>query len=389
MVSGNDSAAEDVYMLRGGIPIGKYFGIPVKLHWSWFIIFGIITWALATGYFPVEYPDWNTATYWSVGALTSILFFASVLAHELAHSRVAQAAGMTVSSITLFIFGGVSQLTEEPSTPKVEFRMAIAGPGSSLLLGGIFLGIFFATRNTVEVIAGLTFWLGFINVALAAFNMIPGFPLDGGRVLRSILWWRSGNLRTSTRTAATIGRGVGYLFIFGGIFLIFWGWPDWLFQGLWIALIGWLLENAAMGSYRQVALHDMLSGHKVSEVMSRECTMIPAGITVERLVNEHILASGRRCFPVVDDGRVLGLITMHNVKVVPQEQWGNRTVKEAMTPLDKVKQVRPDEDLTSVMQLLTEEDVNQLPVIENNEVVGIVGRDRLLTFINTRAELGM
>ncbi len=376
-------------MVRGGIPIGTYFGIPVKLHWSWFIIFGLITYFLATGYFQPEFPGWSTPLYYGVSAGTSILFFVSVLVHELSHSRVAQAAGMKISGITLFIFGGVSQLTEEPRTAGIEFRMAIAGPGSSLIIGGIFLGIYFATRHSIDVLAGLSFWLGYINVALAVFNMIPGFPLDGGRVLRSILWWRSGNLRSSTRTAANMGRGVGYLFIFGGIFLIFWGWPDWLFQGLWIAMIGWLLENAAVGSYRQVALHDMLQGHKVSEVMSRECTMIPASTTVEQLVNEHILTSGRRCFPVIDNGRALGLITMHNVKVVPREQWGRRTVKEVMTPMDKVKQVGPDEDLTSVMQLLTDEDINQLPVVEDNKVVGIVGRDRLLTFINTRAELGM
>lgn len=376
-------------MVRGGIPIGKYFGIPVKLHWSWFIIFGIVTWALAAGYLPSLYDDWSDAAYWGVGAATSILFFASVLAHELAHSLVARAAGMTISGITLFALGGVSQLTEEPQSPKIEFRMAIAGPGTSLLLGGIFLGTYFVTRESIEILAGLTFWLGYINVALAIFNMIPGFPLDGGRVLRSILWWRSGNLRTSTRTATTLGRGIGYFFIFGGIFLIFWGWPEWLFQGLLIAMIGWILENAALGSYRQVALHDMLSGHKVKEVMSSECTMIPAGTTVERLVNEHILSSGRRCFPVTDDGRVLGLITVHNVKVVPREQWANRTVKEAMTPLDKVKQVKPDEDLTSVMQLLTDEDVNQLLVVDKDKVIGMVGRDRLLSFINARAELGM
>jgi Zn-dependent protease/CBS domain-containing protein len=375
-------------MVSGGVPIGRFFGIPVRLHWSWFIIFGLVTWALAAEYFPNTYLTWSQATYWGIGAATSILFFASVLAHELAHSRVAQAAGMQIRSITLFIFGGVSQLTQEPTRPGAEFRMALAGPSTSLVLGGIFWALYFTTRDSIEPLAGLSFWLGYINIALAAFNMIPGFPLDGGRVLRSILWWRSGNLRSATRTAATIGRGIGYLFIFGGISVIFLNQDYWV-NGLWIALIGWFLENAAVGSYRQVALQDVLRGHSVGEVMTRDCPVISPRLTVEQLVHDYILSSGRRCFPVVEDGRALGMITMHNVKAVPRDLWPSTTVREAMTPFDKLKWVAPGEDLSSAMQLLTAEDINQLPVVENNRIVGMVARDNILSFIHTRGELGM
>ena len=377
-------------MLQGGVPIGKYFGIPVRLHWSWFIIFGLVTYFLAMDFRDLY--NWSTTANWLIAAITSILFFASVLAHELAHSRVAQAAGMQVSAITLFIFGGVSQLTQEPGKPGTEFRMAIAGPATSLVLGGIFLAIYFTTRNSIEPLAGISFWLGYINLILAAFNMIPGFPMDGGRVLRSILWWRSGNLRRATRTASTIGRGFGYLFIFGGIFIIFEGLThnqDYWTQGIWIAFVGWFLENAAVGSYRQVALQDMLRGHKISELMTRDCQVVSPRLTVAELVNDHILTSGRRCFPVVEAGRALGMITMHNVKVVPREVWPSRSVREVMTPMDKLKWVRPDDDLSNAMQLLTDEDVNQLPVVENNNIVGMVARDNLLAFIHTRAELGM
>lgn len=376
-------------MLRGGVPLGKFFGIPVRLHWSWFIIFGLVTWLLAESYFPDSYEDWSRATYWGIAAATSILFFASVLAHELGHSRVAQAAGMEVRAITLFIFGGVSQLTQEPAKPSVEFRMAIAGPATSIILGGIFWGIFFTTRNSIEPLSAMASWLGFINFLLAAFNLIPGFPLDGGRVLRSIIWWRSGKLRSATRIAATVGRGFGYLFIFGGILLIFIDFERNLWAGLWIAAIGWILENAAAGSYRQVALQDQLQGHKISEIMTRECPVVSPRITAEALVHQYILASGLRCFAVVEDGRALGLVTMHNVKAVPREVWPLRTVREVMTPMDKLKTVRPDEDLSSAMQLLTEEDVNQLPVVENNRIIGMVGRDNLLSFVRTRAELGV
>jgi Zn-dependent protease/CBS domain-containing protein len=375
-------------MPQGGVPLGKYFGIPVRLHWSWFIIFILVTWMLGAYYFPDSYPSWNRATSWGIGAATSVLFFVSVLLHELAHSRVAQAAGMKVKSITLFIFGGVSQIGQEPERPGVEFRMAIAGPGTSLILGAIFWGIFFATRNSVEPLSGLAFWLGYINVALAIFNLIPGFPLDGGRVLRSILWWRSGNVRSATRTASTIGRGVGFLFIFGGIALIFLNRSYWL-NGIWLALIGWFLDNAAVGSYRQVALQDILQGHTVSEVMTQDCQAIPPTATVEETVNEYVLKSGRRCFPVVENGRALGIMTLHNIKSVSRDLWPKKTVGEVMTLLDKMKSVKADDPLSATMQLLNDEDLNQVPVVEGTSVVGMVARDNLLSFIHARAELGM
>ncbi len=374
-------------MLRGGIPLGKFFGISVKLHWSWFVVFALVTVAWANWYLPESYDNWSTATYWAVGAGISVLLFASVLAHELAHSLVAQAAGIRVRAITLFILGGVSQLDQEPKKPGVEFRMAIAGPGTSIILGGIFWGIYFATRYSSEPLSELAFWSGYVNMGLAVFNMLPGFPLDGGRVLRSILWWRSGDLQRATRIAATIGRGFGYLFIFGGILLILLDWRENLYSGLWIAAIGWILENAAAGSYQQVVLQDQLRGHKISDAMTRDCLVVSPGLTIEELVNQYILASGRRCFPVVENGRALGLITMQNVKAVPREVRHRRTVMEAMTPMDKLKQVSPDEDLSTAMQLLTDEDARQLLVVENNRIIGMVGRENLLSFIHTRAEL--
>jgi Zn-dependent protease len=375
-------------MFSGGIPIGRFFGIEVKLHWSWFIIFFLITWMLATDYFPSieEYESWSTATRWVFGMITSILFFASVLAHELAHSLVAKAGGLKVTAIALFFFGGVSQLTEEPKSSGKEFTMAIAGPGTSVVIAGACWGIFFATRNAVSPATGMAYWLGVMNTFLAAFNLIPGFPLDGGRVLRSVIWWRTRNLRRSTRVASIIGRGFGYLFIFGGIALIF---TDYWSNGLWLLLLGWILENAAAGSYRQMALQDLLRGHKVSEVMTQDCQVVPANLTLEQLVNDHILVSGRRCYPVVDYGRTLGLVTAQHVRTVERKLWPWKTVREVMTPIERVKQVRPDDDLSSVMHLLTEEDIGQAPVIVDNNVVGIVFRENLLAFIHLRSELGV
>ena len=373
-------------MLKGGIPIGKVFGISLRLNYSWFIVFVLVTWALSTSYFPSQYPGWNLTTRIAAGVATSFLFFGSVLAHELMHSIIAQRNGIPVRAITLFIFGGVSEITEEPKQPGTEFRIALAGPLTSLVVGGIFWLIWFWLRDTTDFVPAIAFWLGLINVFLAGFNLVPGFPLDGGRVLRSLLWWRSGNIRSATRTASNIGRGVGYLFIFAGIWLIFLG--NW-FNGLWLAFIGWFLENAAVGSYRQLALRDMLQGHKVSEVMTRECLTVSPGLTIEQLVNEHILAFGRRCFPVSADGTVLGLVTIHNVRTVPRDRWNSTTVKEVMVPLESTKWVKPDQDLSTILGMLTEGDINQVPVVENKNIIGMVSRDNLLSFVSVRGELGM
>jgi CBS domain-containing protein len=276
-------------------------------------------------------------------------------------------------------------MDEEPKTAKDELRIALAGPLTSIALGLVFLGILHWFGPRSQFIDGISFWLCWINFSLAVFNLIPGFPLDGGRVLRSILWWRNRNLHRATRIASNIGRGVGYLFIFGGIFFIFQG--LWL-NGLWLALIGWFLENAAVGSYRQIALLDMLQGHTAREVMTRDCPAIPPELTIEALVNQHVLTTGRRCFPVTTDSHVMGLVTLSDIRAVPRALWPTKRVGEAMTPLEKMKSVSPGEDLSTVLRVLTEENINQVLVVENGDVAGIIGRDNLLSFINLRGELG-
>ncbi len=353
-------------MLREGVPIGRLFGISIRLHYSWLIIFTLVTWALATSYFPVVYPDWNMGTSIAIGLITSLLFFASLLAHELMHSIVAQRSGIPVKAITLFVFGGVSQISEEPQRAGIEFKVALAGPLTSIVLGGIFWIIWFLTPGQMEKLNAVSFWLGWINLSLAAFNLIPGFPLDGGRVLRSIIWWRTKNLRRATRISTNIGKVVGLLFIFGGVWYIFTG--TW-FNGLWLALIGWFLFNAATQSYRQMVMH-------------RECLMIPPELTIENLVNEQLLPTGRRCFLVAVDGKVQGIVTLQEIKSVLRAQWPTTQVGQIMRPLDKLKWVTPEEDLNTVMRIMTEEDINQIPVMHDGNIVGMVARDNLLNFIN-------
>ena len=389
--------------MRGGIPIGKAFGITLRLHWSWFFIFALITWALAGAYFPTTYPDWTLAAKVSAGLITSFLFFGSVLLHELMHSIVAIHEGIHIQAITLFFLGGVSEMTGEPKSAADEFRMAGAGPGSSLVLGGILIGIFFAVGGRLsglavdtnaaasqslaaQYVGAIAYYLGYINILLGIFNLIPGFPLDGGRVFRSFLWWRTGNLQSATRVASYIGRGVGFAFIGLGIFLVFFT-PAYFINGILLALVVWFLESAAVGSYRQILLQDMLKGHTAGEIMSSDCTIVPPDMTVDRLVNENMLAGKGRCFPVAVGNSLQGLATLDTVKRVPRERWTTTPVTEAMVTLEKMKAVAPDDDLFKVMQLMSESDINQVPVVADHTIVGMIGRDRLIDFINTQSAL--
>ncbi len=371
--------------MRASITLGRIFGIPIGVHSSWFLVAALITWSLAIGYFPQEYPGWAAGTYWSIAAVTSLLFFASVLIHELGHSLVALREGVPVRGITLFIFGGVAQIGREPPTAGAEFRIAIAGPLTSLGLAAIF-GLLGLTAAVNPVSAAPAVYLGRINLLLALFNMIPGFPLDGGRVLRAILWGLGGSFREATRWASLIGQGVAFVFILVGVWQIFFG--NFL-NGLWIAFIGWFLNSAAESSYQQVMLRDMLAGVTARDVMTERCPIVPQDLQLDRLVHEHILGTGRRCFFVAEGGGLLGLITLHNVKAVPRERWPQVTTGQIMTPINGLLWVRPDEDVLTLLQRMDEADVNQVPVLEDGRLVGMITRENLLRYVRTRSELGI
>ena len=370
------------------IPFGRIFGISLRLNPSWFIIFILVTWALAGSYFPTTYPAWTLTEKIAAGVITSLLFFASVLAHELMHSLVAQREGITVKSITLFIFGGVSEIAGEPKKASDEFLMALAGPMTSLVLGAALFAVWSGLKNLSgagEFVGAIAYWLGIINVSLGAFNLIPGFPLDGGRVLRSILWGRSGDLRGATKVASQVGRVVAYIFIFIGIFLVFTG--NWL-NGIWLALIGWFLDNAAVGSYRQVQLNDLLAGHKVSEAMTRDCVSVPPGVTADHIINEYALTKGQQCFPVMDGEKLEGMVSFDSLRGVARESRRDKTAAQIMTPLSKLRWVSPSDDLSKVLAIMTEDDVSQVPVVQDDKVVGLISREHLLSFIDLQANLG-
>lgn len=366
--------------------IGRVLGIELKLDYSWFIIFVLVVWSLANQYFPMTNPGWSVAAYWAMGAVTAMLFFGSVVAHELAHSLVSQAHGVVVRDITLFIFGGAAQISEEPKRARDEFLMALAGPATSLIVAVLFGLLWLVILPVSPLLHALAGWLARINVGLALFNLIPGFPLDGGRVFRAIVWSITGNLRRATQIATGLGRAVAYGFIFWGVWQIFVGnWAD----GLWIGFIGWFLENAATASYRQVALRDILIGHTAREAMMTDCPRIARGLPLDVLVYRVVLPSGRRCFPVMEDDHVLGLLTLHGIKQVPRERWATTLVEEAMLPQDELKTVGPDENLAVVFERMITEDINQFPVMENGKLLGMVARNNLFAFLRARAELGV
>jgi Zn-dependent protease len=372
--------------VKGSLSLGKILGIPIQLHVSWFLIAILIVWTLAAGYFPQEYPGWSVATYWLVGGITAVLFFASVLIHELGHSVLALREQVPVKSITLFIFGGVAQIGREPATAGAEFRIALAGPLSSLGLAALFGGLGAVLAGNAILSAPLAY-LGRINLLLALFNMIPGFPLDGGRVLRAALWALGGSFQNATKWASRAGRAVAYGFILVGVGQILLG--GGFLNGLWIAFIGWFMNNAAESSYQQVVLRDMLTGVKARSVMTQDCLTVPSGLGIDRLVEEHVLAGGQRCFFVADSGHMEGLITLHNLRSVPREQRAGLTTGQVMMPIDSVLQVHPEDDLWNVLQQMDEHDVNQVPVMDGGRFVGMITRERLLHDIRLRADLGV
>jgi len=374
--------------MRSTVKLGRISGIEIGLHYSWFIIAALIAFSLGEHFRQVN-PSWDTGQIWIAALVTAALFFVTLLLHELAHSLVAQARRLKVMAITLFALGGVSQIQDDASDAKTEFWVAIAGPMASLTLGfgclAIALGLGWQRSTEPQTAAaGVLVWLGYINIALAVFNMIPGFPLDGGRVLRSIVWTVTKNADRSTRIAARVGQVVAFLFILDGIWQFFSGAG---FGGLWIAFIGWFLMDAAKASYAEVGITAALRGVRVSEVMSRDCVIVSPRMTLQEFVNSYLLRAGGRCFAVEDEGHFVGLITPRDVGNIPRDRWDKTTVREAMRPLEELHFITPDTAVLDALKLVANNDVNQLPVLANGTLQGVVSRSQLVQLLQVRSEL--
>ena len=333
--------------------------------------------------------NWGTAQIWIAALFTAVLFFVTLLWHELSHSLVAQARGLKVKAITLFALGGVSQIQDDATDAKTEFWVAIAGPIASLIIGfgclaiAVSLGWLRPTEPRTGMTAVLV-WLGYINVALAVFNMIPGFPLDGGRVLRAIVWAITKNAEQSTRIAARVGEVVAFLFILDGIWQFFSGAG---FGGLWIAFIGWFLMDAAKASYGQAEITAAFQGVRVSSVMSRDCVTVNRAMNLQDFVDTSLLRTGHRCYAVEDQGLLVGLITPRDVGAIPRELWEKTTVRDAMQPLERLHIVTPDTQVLDALKLMAGNDVNQLPVVANGTLQGVVSRSQLMQPLHARSEL--
>ena len=370
--------------LRSQIKLGRLFGIKVGLHYSWFLIALLIVFSLSSQ-FHASNPAWGDGMILTLAIATALLFFVSLLLHELAHSLVATSNGLPVKEITLFALGGVSQIEKNPTSPKVEFWMTIVGPLTSAALGVICLTLARLVGDpSSDPWMAMLLWLGYINLSLAAFNLVPGYPLDGGRVLRALIWWRTGDADRSTQSAARVGQAVGFGFIAVGIFRYFGGAG---IGGLWIAFIGWFLLQAARESYVQVGLTHALKGVRVSDVMRHDCPTVDGWLNVQNFVEQNLLRTGQRCFMVLDKGEITGLVTPNEVKQIDRAKWPFMTLHDIMRPLENLQSVKPDTPLTNALESMSRYNLNQLPVISNGHLEGVLSRAEVLSYLQTHAEL--
>ena len=362
----------------GNIVIGQVWGIPIQINPSLLLILGLITWSLAGGLLPNAYPEMTTTGRWMTALFTAVLFFGSILVHELAHAWEARRQGIPVQSITLYIFGGVAQIAGKPRSPGGEFRVAAIGPASSFVLAGLF----FALNRTVGdhgYLGASTQWLALINVMLGGFNLLPGYPLDGGRVLESIVWGATGKLENGVRAAALAGQVIAYILIGYGFFLAIRG--D-ILQGIWLVFIGFFLNGAANSERRSLLQQSQLAGVPVSAAMGivRE-PHIASNVIIQNLVENHVLSLGQASFIITVSGNPAGVVTLPDIAAVSRAEWSVRNAGDLMTPLNALPSVAPDDDLLAAVQLMSAHELLFLPVFENGRMAGLLTRDEVMRYM--------
>jgi Zn-dependent protease len=377
--------------MRGSWRVGRINGIEIGIHYTWLLALVVFTWLLGQSYFPATYPGWQTYSYWIAGFLSTFILFISVLIHELAHSLVARARGLPVSSITLFILGGVSNLAAEPEKPGLEFIMAIAGPASSLVLAGIFWGIWYLMGSQMAFAKAIFGYMALANALLAGFNLLPGFPLDGGRVLRSILWKTTGDLLKATNIATMVGRFFAWLFIALGVFLVFgfnvFGLGGFL-NGLWLVFVGWFLNSAADSSRQEATLREHLTGVLVGRVMEKDVSSVRPDTNIADLVQTAFIQKNKRTIPVTDSDNLVGVVTISDIKGLPQEKWPVTPVSQIMHR-EPIHTVKPEDDLNAAMKLMAQYDLNQIPVLSQGKLVGVLTRADVINYLHLSQELNI
>jgi len=367
------------------VRVFKIGGIEVNFHYSWFVIFALITWSLAVNYLPGQYPEQTSLFYWVVGVTSAASLFLSVLIHEVSHSLVARRGSVGVRRITLHFFGGVAEIEEEARTPEMEFKMAAAGPFSSLALAVILI-VTWRFSLAIDLTLGIRATLryaSYINFMLAAFNMIPAFPMDGGRILRAFLWKRSGNIISSTKNATRVSQAFSFLLIFLGISNIMLGS---MFNGLWIFLIGLFIKRSAEANLDATLISEALEGVRVKDIMTPEIHSVTPETSIQRLVDGYLMRYKHGGFPVVSGSRLLGMVTNQDVRRIRIEQWDEVTVEDIMKPMDKLVTIKPENKVSDALLLMSKWDVGRLPVMENTNLVGIITRSDINKAIQIRMQ---
>lgn len=367
--------------MTGTFRIGRIVGIDVSLHWSWAFIFVLVTWTFAEGILDTTFPGWSIAQRSIVGAAIALIFFSSILMHELSHSVVARRFGIPVSSITLFVFGGVSNLGKEPDNARQEFWIAIVGPLTSFAMAALFGGGYLILDGIESGLADISANLAFINTAIGVFNLVPGFPLDGGRVLRSVFWARDRNILDATRLASRVGVYVAYTMMAIGFLAFFFVNPV---SGIWLFLIGNFLRGASASSYEQLFVDRALRGIPASLVAKQEYTPVSPDATVQDLVEHHFLAGHGRCLPVMAGEELLGIVTLADIRNVPRDDWMTTAAYRVMTPLAELKTVGPADDLAKVLALMAADGLNQIPLIDGRLLKGMIERSDVIAYIQMR-----
>lgn len=376
--------------MKTHIKLGKILGIEIGIHYSWLIIAVLITLSLG-GYFGQSHPEWGNGVIWAMAVGSAMMFFAAIVIHEMSHALVARSYDIPVKSITLFALGGVAQMEKDAESAKMEFWIGIVGPITSAVIGGLCLGAAFLMgwtfgADTSTPLMAVFVWLGYINIALAVFNMVPGFPMDGGRVMRAAIWAFVKDRERATKAASLIGQTIAFGFIIFGIIAFFRGSG---IGGLWIAFIGWFLLTSARASYAQSEMTQAFAGLKVRDLMTTECARVDPRTNLQSLVDDNILKAGNRCFLVEENGELLGLVTPADVRSVERTMWPMKTVDDVMRPFEGLHTAAPEATIVEALETMGRADVNQLPVLEGGRLVGMISRDRILNYLVARKELDM
>jgi Zn-dependent protease/predicted transcriptional regulator len=369
--------------------VGKILGIPIRIHWTLWLVFLLIAWSLADGYLPIVYPSFSAATDWAIGVVSAILLFVSVLLHELSHSYIAKKNGLPISRITLFFFGGVSEMGEEPKDPGLEVRMAAAGPLTSFAIAGVLGALWFVTARVTAYQPAIAV-LGYnavINVALGAFNLVPAFPLDGGRVLRGSLWSRSKNLLKATREATRVSEVLSLLMIAAGLLLVVV--TGNIFNGLWTIFLGWFIRSGAETSLKQTEMTEALHGISVGDIMTRDLLTVSPDISVQKLVTDYFLIHPHGGYPVVRNDKLEGVVTMSSVRSIPAEKREVETVAQAMVPYGRIVTISPSASAAEALKRIAEKNIGRLLVTEGDQIIGMITRGDLMKTIRTRQDLAV